>query len=185
MNSRTFTLTTQIEVGFFFFWIEIDESCKNHKVRKLSVYDSPYMSPRWFMNLSVESNWFALNEVINLPYSGPQAYSYIVMEITELQNHNTIVTCQGWPWALFLWIWPCEWYVFCFMPLLWLCWFVKLFIPIWLMERLASERDTLFCRTMGTARLQKATDWNVHRKCFFWSEVSFFCTLHPDSTGSA
>lgn len=98
-------------------------------MRKLSVYDSPYMSPRWFMNLSVESNWFALNEVINLPYSGPQAYSYIVMEITELQNHNTIVTCQRWPWALFLWMWPCEWYVFCFMPLLCLtCLFLFLFM---------------------------------------------------------
>ena len=91
--------------------------------REDSVFsDTPCLSLGWFMSLSVESNWFVLNEVINLPFSGPQAYSYIVMEITGLQNHSAVVICQRWPWAQFLWIWPCRRHIFSPMPLCWFCW---------------------------------------------------------------
>lgn len=58
--------------------------------------DIPSLSPGWFMNLSVESSLFALNEVTYLSSFGRQAYSCTIMEITVLHNHNTVVTCQGW-----------------------------------------------------------------------------------------
>lgn len=90
MNSRTFILITQREVCF---WTEIDEACKNHQERKLSVPWYP-LFVSWMIHESISRIQLICFKVINLPFSGPQAYSCIIMEITLLKNHNTIVTCQ-------------------------------------------------------------------------------------------
>lgn len=121
-----------------------------------------------------------LNEVFNLPFSGPQEYSCIVMEITVLKNHNTVVTYLS-RMTIRMILMDLALWTTC-LPLR-----ASVLVLLVCSQLVNSHRagfgemiySSYPVRLWGTAGIQDTTDWNIHCYCFFWLGVpSFVLCIH-------